>query len=251
MNVLMEFVDNHFDAHLNDAIELPIRKLESKLRKIAEAPAIVQKKPVIEICHDCSNHSSRIRCTDCCETFCDSCFRISHMSGKRASHKKEVINQNACDECDMELAVHVISLESEEVRVCKGCFAKNPSADDAMERKLQIFSSKLKCFECGENDGAILCLDCEDLFCNYCFQLLHHRGRMARHGRLELEISDPGKSSCKLLDNISTISRLEELHERSLLDAEIPFLDDSMSRCWFNSKTRCVRKSHENDAVQT
>ena len=103
----------------------------------------------------------------------------------------------------------------------------------------------LRCFHCAENTCQVICLDCDDVLCFFCFELNHHRGRMTLHHITAVNTRESPRCTFPGLTFHQMQVLLDKAKSRSERDSLVPFMNDAMSRCWLECKTGCVIPQNE------
>mmetsp|Transcript_133662 Transcript_133662/g.250051 ORF Transcript_133662/g.250051 Transcript_133662/m.250051 type:complete len:345 (-) Transcript_133662:117-1151(-) len=109
-------------------------------------------------------------------------------------------------------------------------------------------SGKMVCVDCNLA-ASLYCPDCEDKFCNECFQKFHAKGNRTKHIRLDIYmVGFKTKETAGSLEGLLQTSR--HLHKNSghVVNRWHPFYDARGLRFFYNFETeKAVRNIPEND----
>jgi hypothetical protein len=180
-------------------------------------------------CSECTSRAANINCLQCKDVFCNSCFEICHMGEGRKNHITDRIEQRACEVCHASNARVEAQLGDHAMKMCQRCWDREMTSDGSLTYKRRRCLELPKCLECGDGVGEVVCEDCKDLVCTFCYTCIHHRGRMNLHTPIYIY-----SERCRRSDGrYCALQDLQTLVDSVMLRAKkrngVMFLNETMS----------------------
>ncbi len=137
-------------------------------------------------CNKCRSEDAVRQCRTCDLPYCLECFLEDHSTASKRGHLFRVLKKTApppfkCIECRINSAVR--ATPDFKRTWCLNCFDYVYDHDDELKRvgyRRFIPDSKV-CAECEMKLAVRECRQCDDLYCEECFQRLHKTGQKAGH----------------------------------------------------------------------
>eukprot|EP00921_Rhytidocystis_pertsovi_P015704 GHVQ01024935.1.p1 GENE.GHVQ01024935.1~~GHVQ01024935.1.p1 ORF type:complete len:741 (-),score=77.07 GHVQ01024935.1:213-2435(-) len=230
-----------------------------------------QPEPLVT-CSECECRASRVKCVQCQDFFCNTCFPLLHQQGRRSEHFSVPVLQSVCVHCDNHLA-QCYCVQCGMSGFCNACFdlihrkdvcnitqeqltcgTKQNSANsfctnnmDAVELEMLRYHIKLpleglKCLECEGRKANVICDDCVEFFCEECFIKLHRKGKRRYHSYLEIDDNFKVARGNQPVDLKDTYEAIEQAKDNALGEGErepwLAFRDNNLDTFWYNLRTK-------------
>eukprot|EP00397_Hematodinium_sp_SG-2012_P034165 GEMP01036602.1.p1 GENE.GEMP01036602.1~~GEMP01036602.1.p1 ORF type:complete len:389 (+),score=66.51 GEMP01036602.1:80-1246(+) len=236
-NMLEDLAESQYELAIMSKQSLDPIDFLGRIRKAVIRTCVTMKKDSIMMCQECEERSARVKCEQCKDFFCVTCFDKTHISGKRRNHTKQKVEQCVCDVCDLQEA-STSSLESNE-RYC----------DDCLITKMELLSGHrmkvikgLMCSECEAEQATRLCEDCCDLFCIECYLELHRKGKRRIHTPLTIDEDGQLKRADVRLPPEDVQHMIAKARFAGTGGPWVAFKDDQHSTYWYHFRDKIITR---------
>ena len=223
LNVSLEKTINHYLMNNSDISKIlphlssPFQELERHF--ISQESQSFDSKSSIRLCSECESIAAILRCDQCHDDFCHSCYKNIHSRGNLRSHTSTEIAQLVCLSCDQSFA-SFYCLDCG-LFYCEICFSKVHAVRPKFlsHRKRNIVG--LICHECEEEQSTLLCRNCHDLFCSDCYTSFHQKGNRQKHTTLSIDLAGNLYRDGIVLNHRDTVAEYAQVEINSMRESSI------------------------------
>jgi hypothetical protein len=199
---------------------------------------VIEKPMEVVFCQECEKKSAKIKCEQCRDFFCKTCFAETHATGKRKAHSTIWLEQDVCGVCDERLAESIVAPNdpNDAKMFCEICYVRETAEHADLKKLPKKLIHGVFCLECHGNKAEIICEHCVDLFCAQCHLKVHRKGRRAKHNALYIDQSSGEVwRAGNVLPAEDAQGLIDKARVRAAKDSPwVSFKDDNWNVYWFN-----------------